>query len=1021
MPFDTSTLIGSREMEDYQNSIYLRERGERNEAIARHSEHLRRTGRTAKDEFLSKIWSDGQTEPGGASAAYQRIVSMLEKMDDYMDETVTFENLEAIQQGMLQNYSMMLYFCDEYLKKRSGRRFTAQGRKRQQLVQDLRQKIEDEALMLQNGLDEIPAEGEGKTLRSMLTGAQPLNPIIARARDFSLPSSYQEEEEEAESAGTGAEAGAVESAAAESADSAAADSAHSTEQAPEGSMQRLADGVEPEHAGEANPSDAHPAAGPVEGTLAHLRMRRRELRQDASLDKDQSATIQILLEQIDRSVVRGEQALAADLLDRVTELCGDAPEDSTLGLLAQSCRAFKQENGLQGSGEDEAYESSMTLSSRAFGGDEAAQNAFPEYLHLPADTVRQMMVRAAEASDAGQLPSGREQTLIGQGQINETNRMLRMQQRRLQGAGASPAAPFQFSDAMYRQAMQTADQWERMANAARLPGKARLHRMLNVSYLNNTLGIPTEGGEELPRGAVRRINMQAGKIVMESGFMRTSFAADKTRADLPILLTLLCDEGTPVLPTGNMAQGEMLLGRGTSYMILGAVRHGAENALQLPTTHGRFANQQTEGKEGSGAFQGIEIIAKVAGSMAARPQPAEQPAAAAQQEEELPERPTRPAPRPVELVAAGAPPAALLERQRQRPLPPIPVQQEEALPERPDRPAPRPAEQVAAGAPPAALLERQRQRPLPPTPAQEEEALPERLTRPAPRPVEQERAAEAAAPIPQPKEESRAAAPRVRTRKKLTAEQRRQLAIRRVAFAGLLTKRDAYDQQIGSAKTYESSMQTIANLLNRGIGREDRAVLREASMIREDIPADQAEILRDAFQKITLPMAMDTYRTVQGEFLADLVMNCDQLTLEEQSDIIQEDGMPDAHWLAQEENRQKLIGTAIQRPDSMRTLLSRRHATAEAVQADQQSAEPQSGLSRLFGKIRGGKKRAGRPEDERAKRHMMIVHLPAGAHALWTGAEGGYALHIAPDSVYVLEEIRVNAAGAYELVMRCRR
>ena len=988
MPFDTSTLIGSREMEDYQNSIYLRERGERNEAIARHSEHLRRTGRTAKDEFLSKIWSDGQTEPGGASAAYQRIVSMLEKMDDYMDETVTFENLEAIQQGMLQNYSMMLYFCDEYLKKRSGRRFTAQGRKRQQLVQDLRQKIEDEALMLQNGLDEIPAEGEGKTLRSMLTGAQPLNPIIARARDFSLPSSYQEEEEEAESAGTGAEAGAVESAAAESAESVAADSAHSPEQEPEGSMQRLADGVEPEHAGEANPSDARPAAGPVEGTLAHLRMRRRELRQDASLDKDQSATIQILLEQIDRSVVRGEQALAADLLDRVTELCGDAPEDSTLGLLAQSCRAFKQENGLQGSGEDEAYESSMTLSSRAFGGDEAAQNAFPEYLHLPADTVRQMMVRAAEASDAGQMPSGREQTLIGQGQINETNRMLRMQQRRLQGAGASPAAPFQFSDAMYRQAMQTADQWERMADAARLPGKARLHRMLNVSYLNNTLGIPTEGGEALPRGAVRRINMQAGKIVMESGFMRTSFAADKTRADLPILLTLLCDEGTPVLPTGNMAQGEMLLGRGTSYMILGAVRHGAENALQLPTTHGRFANQQTEGKEGSGAFQGIEIIAKVAGPMAARPQPEEQLAAAAQQEEEQP-------------VADAQP--------------------EEALPERPDRPAPRPVELVAAGAPPAALLERQRQRPLPPTPVQEEEALPERPDRPAPRPVEEERAAEAAAPIPQPEVESRAAAPRVRTRKKLTAEQRRQLAIRRVAFAGLLTKRDAYDQQIGSAKTYESSMQTITNLLNRGIGREDRAVLHEVSMSREDIPADQAEILRDAFQKITLPMAMDTYRTVQGEFLADLVMNCDQLTLEEQSDIIQEDGMPDAHWLAQEENRQKLIGTAIQRPDSMRTLLSRRHAAAEAVQADQQSAEPQSGLSRLFGKIRGGKKRAGRPEDERTKRHMMIVHLPAGAHALWTGAEGGYALHIAPDSVYVLEEIRVNAAGAYELVMRCRR
>ena len=237
----------------------------------------------------------------------------------------------------------------------------------------------------------------------------------------------------------------------------------------------------------------------------------------------------------------------------------------------------------------------------------------------------------------------------------------------------------------------------------------------------------------------------------------------------------------------------------------------------------------------------------------------------------------------------------------------------------------------------------------------------------------------------------------------------------------MLAKRDAYDQQTGSAEAYESNMQAAAYLLNRGISREDRMVLREASISREDIPADQAEILRDAFRKVTLPMAIDTYRTVQGDFLTDLIMNCDQLTLEEQSDIIQEDGMPDAHWLAQEENRQKLIGTAIQRPDAMRTLLSRRHATAEAMQANEQTAEPPSGLSKLFSKIRRGKKRVGKPEDERAKQHMMVVRLPAGAHALLTGAEGGHALHIAPDSVYVLEEVRVNAAGAYELVMRCRR
>lgn len=136
-----------------------------------------------------------------------------------------------------------------------------------------------------------------------------------------------------------------------------------------------------------------------------------------------------------------------------------------------------------------------------------------------------------------------------------------------------------------------------------LPRKIRLHRMLGASYLKYALNINLEKNDVIPQNAVTQINKQAGKTLKDSGFMCTGYKVDTMFASCPVMLTLLCDEGTPAFVTDNHAEGEIILGRNTSYMILGAKFH--KNAKFFPLSN--------MGNETGflGSYKGLEIFAKV--------------------------------------------------------------------------------------------------------------------------------------------------------------------------------------------------------------------------------------------------------------------------------------------------------------------------------------------------------------------------------------------------------------------------
>ena len=224
MPFDMSELSSSGKLNMYQDYIGLRHKSESNEAIARHREHLRETNRSTKDEFLGKIWGNDRTEPTQASDEYRQIVEMLEDLEEYMDEPISEINLKAMRDNMQQKYSAAMYLCDQYLKSHSGYRFTKTGKQRKALVETLRRQLEDEALMLQNGLEELQLRdfSGDATLRSMLTGTRSLDSTPARAREFSLPVSEEEQRDAEEDARREAEQAAK---AAKDAEAAAGDKA----------------------------------------------------------------------------------------------------------------------------------------------------------------------------------------------------------------------------------------------------------------------------------------------------------------------------------------------------------------------------------------------------------------------------------------------------------------------------------------------------------------------------------------------------------------------------------------------------------------------------------------------------------------------------------------------------------------------------------------------------------------------------------------------------------------------------
>ncbi len=147
-----------------------------------------------------------------------------------------------------------------------------------------------------------------------------------------------------------------------------------------------------------------------------------------------------------------------------------------------------------------------------------------------------------------------------------------------------------------------------------IPRKIRAHRMLNTPYLQYQLGISEELLGSLDRNQqeiMRQINKKAGTIIREDGFMCVGYNVDFMFAQAPLMLTLLCDAGTKCMATLNYGESELIFGRGTKYMIIGAVAHGNEH-MNVPISNLKNMNDEDALMDPeSGVYRGLEIIVKI--------------------------------------------------------------------------------------------------------------------------------------------------------------------------------------------------------------------------------------------------------------------------------------------------------------------------------------------------------------------------------------------------------------------------
>ncbi len=180
---------------------------------------------------------------------------------------------------------------------------------------------------------------------------------------------------------------------------------------------------------------------------------------------------------------------------------------------------------------------------------------------------------------------------------------------------------------------KTIDRMDKATKMNTLNNDTRFYRMVDEGFLQYALKLPASKNVEKN---VKGINRKAGTVVQDKAFMSTGFKADdyffSGSKGQPVMLTLLADKGTKCFVTANSGEGEVIFGRGTKYMILGAYAHG-KDGKRVPITSfeaGGFVGEdldpiddETEEealkrnmnhesiKNKTSVFKGIEIVAKI--------------------------------------------------------------------------------------------------------------------------------------------------------------------------------------------------------------------------------------------------------------------------------------------------------------------------------------------------------------------------------------------------------------------------
>ena len=478
---------------------------------------------------------------GSNSGFYTAVISAIDEVEQLMNEKISSEHPE-VYENLIAAYSSLCGACQAYIN-RSEKKYTDVGKKRLTIVKDIYTDAEKEILMLQMKYfdREGKFEGEGATFRQLLSGEGMAQRIQNDPTLFSLDE---------------------------------------MKAAPDEIGQKYALGI----------------------TVGELKSR---LKGDKSVAPGDQSIIVILLEYYERQLSKlsqdpdGEDILP-DILTRIKAL--SAGKDSgVLAELNQRIDGVMQTNGMQRQVSKAANLGGFVPSDKDLAGEslermerEISDDIFSDYKVMTTGEVKNMAEQNAynkgehyerlyaDGSERGQFS----------GYIATPNSNLINQYQREQ----------EFDSVNYN-SHATIGEMDEATKQNRLPRKTRFYRLVSANYLDTALGLSQANGLGYKAGTVQAINDIAGKVVTDAGFMCVGYQLDTFFGSNPVMLTLLCDQGMPVMATTNYNEAEFVFPRNTSYMILGARKKdkGSRNVI----------GSVGEELKLEGEFTGIEIICKV--------------------------------------------------------------------------------------------------------------------------------------------------------------------------------------------------------------------------------------------------------------------------------------------------------------------------------------------------------------------------------------------------------------------------
>lgn len=129
-----------------------------------------------------------------------------------------------------------------------------------------------------------------------------------------------------------------------------------------------------------------------------------------------------------------------------------------------------------------------------------------------------------------------------------------------------------------------------------LPQDSKLYRVIDDKTMKGVFGVTHRTKMD------KIFDSVVGNTYTQDSFMSTSIGVDPLFKKYPCIMTLEVPKGTPSVVTTNFKEGEILLGRGTRYEVVGVVDH-KNDPLKVPSV-GRVRGEYTE-------YSGLELICRI--------------------------------------------------------------------------------------------------------------------------------------------------------------------------------------------------------------------------------------------------------------------------------------------------------------------------------------------------------------------------------------------------------------------------